>query len=243
MFNNTYLGAKAVSGRCFRCQATGPYPAENGGLVPPARSFCHHGRPGFWGGRGGYIWDVKIPSLSLIGIEIDKLTNSIENAVTGEAFETTVLPVPAAGLKTTTKKNGWLFNWREEARQPGHQVFKLTTDDNPNVVQGLISLEIMVDHVYMHLIESAPFNLGKRKMYVGVPGNLVAHACKVAFEHGHEGYVSFVSKTSLVGHYAATLGAKLIGGRTMIIDTAAALKLTSQYFSKQAHEKDPTHRL
>jgi hypothetical protein len=35
------------------------------------------------------------------------------------------------------------------------------------------------DHVFMHLVESAPFNKGKTKLYSGVPGNLVAFACKV----------------------------------------------------------------
>lgn len=175
---------------------------------------------------------MKIPRLPLVGIEIDKLTNSIENVVTGEAFATVVVPVSAADLKTTTKKNGWLFKWREEARQPGHHVFKLTTVDNPAVVHGLVSLEMMADHVYMHLIESASFNLGRHKMYVGVPGNLVAQACKLAFDNGHEGYVAFVSKTRLIDHYVATLGAQRTGGHSLIINTAAALHLVSKYFSK-----------
>jgi hypothetical protein len=40
----------------------------------------------------------------------------------------------------------------------------------------------------MHLIESAPFNKGKNKVYAGVPGNLVAFACKLSFQRGFEGY-------------------------------------------------------
>ena len=52
----------------------------------------------------------------------------------------------------------------------------------------------------MHLIESAPFNLGKEKIYLGVPGNLVAFACKLSFQRGGEGYVSFLSKTKLIEH-------------------------------------------
>jgi len=30
--------------------------------------------------------------------------------------------------------------------------------------------------VYMFLLESAPFNIGKGKLYEGIPGNLIAHA-------------------------------------------------------------------
>lgn len=90
----------------------------------------------------------------------------------------------------------------------------------------------MADHIYMHLMESASFNLDKHKIYAGVPGNLVAYACKLAFEQGHEGYVAFVSKTRLIDHYITTLGAKRIGGHSLIIDTAAALVLINKYFSK-----------
>jgi hypothetical protein len=98
------------------------------------------------------------------------------------------------------------------------------------IIQGLISLEIKSDHVYMHLVESAPFNKGKMKIYAGVPGNLVAFACKLSFQRGHEGNVSFFSKTQLVQHYIDTLGAIHFGGRVMIIDTNAALKLLNKYF-------------
>ncbi len=57
---------------------------------------------------------------------------------------------------------------------PDRDVFKLAIAGNPSIIQGLISLTEKEDHVYMHLIESAPFNLGRNKVYFGVPGNLVA---------------------------------------------------------------------
>jgi len=52
----------------------------------------------------------------LLDIEIDKLTNSIERAATGEVLQTTVLPASTVNLKTALKKNGWRFNWQQEAR-------------------------------------------------------------------------------------------------------------------------------
>jgi hypothetical protein len=83
----------------------------------------------------------------------------------------------------------------------------------------------------MHLVESAPFNKGKTKLYAGVPGNLVAFACKLSFQRGHEGNVAFISKTQLIDHYIESLGAEHVGGLLMIIDSAAALKLINRYFS------------
>ena len=83
----------------------------------------------------------------------------------------------------------------------------------------------------MHLVESAPFNKGKSKIYSGVPGSLVAFACKLSFHRGHEGNVAFISKTQLIDHYVESLGATHFGGRLMIIDTNAAIKLMNRYSS------------
>jgi hypothetical protein len=161
---------------------------------------------------------------------VDKLTNSIENVVTGDIFATEVSILSTKDLKIVSKKNGWLFNWRDEHKEPAREVYKLTIVGNPAIIQGLISLEVKADHVYMHLVESAPFNKGKNKIYSGVPGNLVAFACRLSFQRGHEGCVSFLSKTQLIEHYEKTLGASHFGGRIMIIETGAALKLISTYF-------------
>ena len=85
--------------------------------------------------------------------------------------------------------------------QPDRDVYKLTIVGNPHIIQGLVSITEREDHVYMHLIESAPFNLGKSKMYLGVPGNLIAFVCRLSFHRGFDGYVSFASKTQLIEHY------------------------------------------
>lgn len=50
----------------------------------------------------------------------------------------------------------------------------------------------------MHLVENAPFNIGKGKIYEGVAGNLVAYACKESFQKGFDGNVAFISKTRLL---------------------------------------------
>jgi len=161
---------------------------------------------------------------------VDKLTNSIENIITGDSFATDISIVSFSDLKNVTKKNKWQFDWKYEYKQPERDVYKLTITNNESIIQGLVSLEIKSDHVYMHLIESAPFNKGKTKVYAGVPGNLVAFVCKFSFQRGHEGNVSFFSKTQLVQHYIDSLGAMHVGGRIMIIDTISALKLISKYF-------------
>lgn len=163
---------------------------------------------------------------------IDKLTNSIENVQTGDSFQTEISLLSSSEVKKITKKNGWQFNWKSEFKQPEKDIYKLTIVGNLNIIQGLVSIEVKEDHVYMHLIESAEFNIGKDKVYLGIPGNLVAFACKLSFQRGNDGYVSFIAKTKLIEHYIDTLGAIHFGGHLMVITTESALKLIGKYFKK-----------
>ena len=116
-------------------------------------------------------------------IKIDKLTNSIINRISGDCFPTDVHHLSKLDLKNLTKKKGWLFNWNYEYNQKDRETFKLTIRDNPEIIQGIISISDLKDHFYINLIENAPFNRGKKKLYEGVPGNLFAYSCKNSSEN------------------------------------------------------------
>lgn len=75
----------------------------------------------------------KVTGLSF---EVDKLTRSIENVVTGDSFQTVVLPLTKEDLKTIAKKRGWLFDWKPEFKSAERKVFKLTTVENPTWSKG-----------------------------------------------------------------------------------------------------------
>lgn len=172
---------------------------------------------------------MKNNKIIYLDFEVYKLTNSIENAISGETFDTLIEKLKLSDGKSI-KKTEWVFNWHNEIKDRSKQVYKLTTVSNPTIIHGLISLTDKGDHIYMDLIESAKFNKGKNKLYRGVAGNLVAFGCKMAFEKKYDGVVSFISKTQLVEHYEQTLGAKLFGGNRMFIDTKEAFILTTKYF-------------
>ena len=171
---------------------------------------------------------IKYPQFD---IEIDKLTRSVENAITGDSFKTKVEELTPADVRKL-KKADWLFNWKAEIKIPDKTVYKLVIVENVSI-QGLISLQDRYDHIFMSLIESNKFNRGVKKVYLGLPGNLVAFACKLSFDKGYGGYVSFQSKTNLIVHYQKTLGAHVLFGNIMAIDTKAAAKLVEQYFPKK----------
>ncbi|MEI6408893.1 MAG: hypothetical protein WCR52_05900 [Bacteroidota bacterium] len=165
-----------------------------------------------------------------LDIKIDRLTNSVQNTISGDSFATEIHEVVNFDLKTITKSSGWAFDWKAELKMSDRSVYKLTIVDNPNIIQGLASVSDYLDHFYLHLVESAPFNRGRKKLYAGVPGNLFAFACKLSLDKGYQGFVTFQSKTKLIEHYENAIGATHVGGHKMIIFPNAALKLIKQYF-------------
>lgn len=172
---------------------------------------------------------VKKSKYKPLDFVIDKLTNSIENTSTGEVFDTEVVRLVLKDI-SQVKKTDWQFDWAKELKDKTKEVYKLTTENNPSIIQGLISIEDKQDHIFMHLIESAKFNKNKDKVYLGVPGNLVAYACKVSVDRGYQGFLAFDAKTALIKHYQESLYATHFRGLKMFIETKAALRLISQYF-------------
>ncbi len=78
-----------------------------------------------------------------LGVEIDKLTNSIVNKISGDSFPTEIHEVTRDDLKTVTKKNGWLFGWAAEYKLKDRKLFKLTIVGNTNIIQGWLVLVII----------------------------------------------------------------------------------------------------
>lgn len=160
----------------------------------------------------------------------------IEEKITGKTYKTNVLKVTLTEIKKIHKKDGWNFNWLEEFKKEGHEVYKLVIRGETKI-QGLISFEVIHTEGYntieMHLIENAPCNFGNQKLFEDVACNLVAFACKQSFEHGFQGIVSFTAKTQLIKYYSKKLGAQVIFGRNrMAIFTEASKKLIDLYYDE-----------
>ncbi|WP_339711722.1 hypothetical protein [Cyclobacterium amurskyense] len=96
---------------------------------------------------------------------IDRLTNSIFNTISGDSFRTEVSILTKTDLKNITSKNGWNFDWKAELNDLKKEIYKLTIVNNPDIVQGLLSIQRETDHIFMNLLENAPFNIGNEKLY------------------------------------------------------------------------------
>ena len=103
---------------------------------------------------------MKKNTIIYLDFEVDKLTNSIENVISGEVFETLIVKLNPTDRKII-KKDEWAFNWHSELQDRTKQIYKLTTISNPTIIHGLISLTDKGDHIFMGLIESAKIQQGK----------------------------------------------------------------------------------
>ena len=163
---------------------------------------------------------------------IDKITKSIERRVDGVSHPTVVVSINTSNSSLLLPPESWKFDWSAEILNSKRAVYALVLESDTSRIHGLISIERKVDHFHIHLLESGMQNIGKRKEYLGVPGNLIAFACLQAIELGLDGSVAFYSKSGLINHYAETLRAKFIGGQLMVIYPKDALFLIAQYKPK-----------
>ena len=181
------------------------------------------------------------PSPRLLDFVIDKLTSSIENIRTGEIHDTRVMRLYPSDSKLLISQD-WLFDWHREINSDDREVFALTTISQRDILQGLMSISDGEDHVFMNLIESAEFNVGKNKLYEGVAGNLVAFACYRSIQLGYDGAMAFEAKTQLIGHYEKSMEAKRIGANRMFIPVDIAHRLVQRYSKSLDYDGPKTAR-
>ncbi|MDR1536689.1 MAG: hypothetical protein LBU32_01600 [Clostridiales bacterium] len=112
-------------------------------------------------------------------------------------------------------------------------IYKLMVEGD-NAIQGLVSAEVIRGAVYVHLVESAPHNLGRSKLYEGVGGHLFAIAIKLSIANGFGVYIFFDAKNAeLATHYSKMLGAVRLPTRVheyrMQVDEVQAHKIIDEY--------------
>jgi hypothetical protein len=128
------------------------------------------------------------------------------------------------------KKDGWVFNWLKTYRERPDTIFILI-EKQSNQIHGVIQLIEDEGMLVMELIELAPFNIGSTKQYDNVAGCLIAFGCRqsLKLQNAYKGYLTFVSKTSLIELYATKYYATQTIGARMYIDPISGEKLINKY--------------
>ena len=133
-------------------------------------------------------------------------------------------------------KDGWNFNWRDLSKAKNARMVVLRTiEPNPSI-EGALQLKIENEMLIMSVLEIAPHNIGqKNKKYDYVAGCLIAFACRESFklESAYKGFLTFMSKTSLIKWYSEKYGASLGLGQRMYIDSEEGMKLINEYLERK----------
>jgi hypothetical protein len=151
--------------------------------------------------------------------------------ITDDKVQTEVLPLTADDLKKINRKLV-VFDWKEISKNG--KVFKLVSKGD-KALHGLMGFAERDGFIYITHIErvGAKGKGGKVKedsRYTGVPQTMMAYACKVSFELGFEGYVSFFAKTKLTEYYKRICGAQpLANGRDLCIFPSQAEQLINMW--------------
>lgn len=143
--------------------------------------------------------------------------------------------VPMNSQLTPLKKEGWNFNWRQYLKDENGRAFVLRTIESPQIIQGALFLKVEHDMLIMEILEIAPHNIGsENKRYNYVAGCLIAFACRESFKikGAYKGFLTFVSKTSLIKWYSEKYGAELALGQRMFIDWENGEKLIEKYLNR-----------
>jgi len=74
---------------------------------------------------------VEKPGKILVNIEIDKLSNSIENSVSGDVFDTEVIQLSNKDSKLINKAD-WQFKWQDQVKLTDRETYKLVINENDN---------------------------------------------------------------------------------------------------------------
>jgi len=142
--------------------------------------------------------------------------------------------VPISKEIVPKKKDGWSFNWSNAYRQKPNTIFVLQ-EINSKKIHGIIQLVKDEGMLIMELIELSPSNIGSKKEYGNVAGCLIDFGCKESLKlnSAYKGYLTFVSKTSLIELYKRKyLSTQTIGTR-MYIDPISGEKLINTYLKDE----------
>ncbi|PWV97335.1 hypothetical protein DFQ01_12266 [Paenibacillus cellulosilyticus] len=139
---------------------------------------------------------------------------------------------------STMIRDGSLFSWELQFdwtlyfRFYNIEVYKMVIRGDDEI-QGCIAFEVKEDHIYVHLIESAPHNF-KGRAFELIGEHLFGFACKCSEDLGFEGAVAFQSKIGpksvpLMNYYVNRIKAEHLGNGYMIIDGPSAKQLIMIY--------------
>lgn len=145
---------------------------------------------------------------------------------TGGIYPVEILPIVHSDFKALSKDR-YFFDWKLERKE---EIYKLVIKGQ-NDILGLISLERIPAEwrIHIRLLTVSLENVGKRKKYDKIAGNLIAFAAQIAImEYGELACVSLKPKSSIMHHYIRKYKMQ-ITGMVLSLEVPEILDLINEY--------------
>jgi hypothetical protein len=150
----------------------------------------------------------------------------IVELLSGKTYPIEVLPVESGDYKFFSKSR-YFFDWKEENNQ---EVYKLVIKGQ-NDVLGLVSIERIPSEwrVHIRLLTVSKENVGSKKRFENIAGNLISYAAKIAVaDFGGLACLSLRPKSSIAKHYIDKYKMN-ITGMTLSLEVPEIINLINQF--------------
>jgi hypothetical protein len=111
----------------------------------------------------------------------------------------------------------------------GIMVYKICKEGESDLIQGLVAFTPSLGILDCYNMEMNNINKRGSSLYTGLGKCMIALCCKISFDLGFDGFITFEAKNRLIPYYER-YGAKSTGFLRMAIDSIAAQKLVDFYF-------------
>ncbi len=117
----------------------------------------------------------------------------------------------------------------EKLLKDGFILFKITREGEMDMLHGLVAFTPSTGILRCANMELNNLNKRGISLYSGIGKCMVALCCKISFDLGFDGYITFEAKNRLMPYYMR-FGAIKTGGLRMAIETKEAKKIVDLYF-------------
>lgn len=128
----------------------------------------------------------------------------VRHRESGKILPVTIMRLNKSQVAAINKTKRFPFNWNKEK---DCEIYQLNVKGLAEPL-GLLAVKDRPEDIALEirLLASSSENIGKEKTYERIAGNLIAFACRLAFQRGYGGYVCLKPKTELTSHYQELYG-------------------------------------
>jgi hypothetical protein len=134
---------------------------------------------------------------------------------------------PAALKEITQHKDYFSFDFINLFK--AFTIYKICKEGDEDIIQGLVAFKASIGIIQCANMELNSINQKPLLLHSGLGKCMVALCCKISFDMGFEGFITFEAKNRLMPYYRR-MGAINVSGLIMAVETPEAQKLVDVFF-------------